>query len=310
MRLDKPSCGTRPDLDTLFKLTETDVDLSDSNSLWALRGELASFATDREWLLEALSLELRKKKNWNFTGELPNSFLLRRGDDFSLRLNIWLPERKNRLAASFENTLGAYDYPHDHNFDLLTVACFGPGYRTQIFEYDRDQTSGAPGELVDVQSRGVIHHAPGDVLLYEKCHDIHVQLPPEDVSVTLNVLPQLSSDAQMTQLTFLPHDQGVMKVMGRPANFENRQMGALKLLLKVAETDKAAEAVAIETIETCAHRHETPVVRRQATSLLRALDRGAGLRELSELSDAEMGEQRYYEIAEAGRMNRGRFEGV
>ena len=104
-----------------------------------------------------------------------------------LRANIWPAENdlcfKTSGARSF-----VYGVPHDHNFSFLTSGYCGPGYRSDYYEYDYESVSGYAGEPVDLRfvERSALHQ--GKLMLYRAHLDIHSQLPPEALSVSLNVM--------------------------------------------------------------------------------------------------------------------------
>ncbi|MFE0800390.1 hypothetical protein [Streptomyces sp. NPDC058812] len=56
--------------------------------------------------------------------------LLGSGPGWTVRADIWSPADRNDAA------LHSYELPPDHNFSFLTVGHLGPGYRTEVWEYD------------------------------------------------------------------------------------------------------------------------------------------------------------------------------
>ncbi|MEO1047915.1 MAG: transposase [Pseudomonadota bacterium] len=109
-----------------------------------------------------------------------------RGSMF-LRANIWPAPQdlcfKTSGAANF-----VYDVPHDHNFSFLTAGYVGPGYRSDYYEYDYENVVGYPGEPAGLRfvERSALYE--GKVMLYRAHVDVHSQLPPEALSVSLNVM--------------------------------------------------------------------------------------------------------------------------
>lgn len=109
-----------------------------------------------------------------------------RGNMF-LRANIWPAKQdlcfKTSGAANF-----VYGVPHDHNFSFLTSGYAGPGYRSDYYEYDYDDVVGYPGEEAGLRfiERSALHE--GKLMLYRAHVDVHSQLPPEALSVSLNVM--------------------------------------------------------------------------------------------------------------------------
>jgi len=110
-----------------------------------------------------------------------------RANSAFLRAAIWPSPRDHAFrtsgAASF-----VYGAPHDHNFDFLTVGYCGPGYASDYYEYDYGQVAGYPGEAAGLRfvERSVL--GPGKLMLYRRHVDVHNQLPPESLSVSINVM--------------------------------------------------------------------------------------------------------------------------
>lgn len=95
-----------------------------------------------------------------------------------------------------------YGLPHDHNFSFLTVGYLGPGYWSDYYECDYDRILGYPGERVDLRFVERSRLTRGKVLLYRKHRDVHRQLPPESLSVSLNILALSPAGEFQEQYTF------------------------------------------------------------------------------------------------------------
>jgi hypothetical protein len=106
---------------------------------------------------------------------------------FALRANFW-PSREDSVVANSGTAPFFYDVPHDHNFSFLTVGYFGPGYGSDYYEYDYGAVAGAVGEPAPLRFVERSSLSPGKVLLYRKHRDVHCQLPPDSLSVSLNIL--------------------------------------------------------------------------------------------------------------------------
>ena len=109
-----------------------------------------------------------------------------RGTAF-LRANIWPAESEPCFIASGAKTF-VYGIPHDHNFDFLTVGYFGPGYRSDYYEYDYEEVAGVRGKSVGLRCAERSALATGRLMHYRAHRDIHAQLPPESTSVSLNIM--------------------------------------------------------------------------------------------------------------------------
>jgi len=124
------------------------------------------------------------------------TFILARRRRFYLRVNLW-PAASDALAhldpVSFNKFYVYGDrYAHDHNFDFLTIGLHGPGYLTDLWTYDNAGVTGSIGEQVQLTAQGRQRLAPGTMLLFRKSVDVHTQLAPEMLSVSLNFIPEVS----------------------------------------------------------------------------------------------------------------------
>jgi hypothetical protein len=117
---------------------------------------------------------------------LSRQFCGPRGGMF-LRANVWPAQHDLCFQTSGARSF-VYGVPHDHNFSFLTLGYAGPGYRSDYYEYDYETVAGYPGERVDLRFVERSALSEGRLMLYRAHRDIHSQLPPEALSVSLNVI--------------------------------------------------------------------------------------------------------------------------
>ena len=86
--------------------------------------------------------------------EQASYYVLYNCPSYSIRATVWLPENGSSEIGILENAVFAYDYPHNHNFDLLTVNCFGPGYETDLYRIAPLDSSVGSGAMVDAECLG------------------------------------------------------------------------------------------------------------------------------------------------------------
>lgn len=120
---------------------------------------------------------------------------------FFLRANVWPSERDHAFRTSGERSF-VYGIPHDHNFDFLTVGYFGPGYRSDYYEYDYEAVAGLCGEKAGLRFTERSALSPGKLMHYRAHRDVHRQLPPESLSVSLNVVAADSAAGWFDQYGF------------------------------------------------------------------------------------------------------------
>lgn len=149
---------------------------------------LQRLANDREFLGDLLLDMLAGSAASPQSGYGPQAIVLSppRGEWF-LRANIWPSERDTCLKSSGAAHF-VYGAPHDHNFDFLTVGYFGPSYVSDYYEFDYERVTGWRGEAAGLRFVERSALSEGKTLLYRAHRDVHSQLPPETMSVSLNIL--------------------------------------------------------------------------------------------------------------------------
>jgi hypothetical protein len=160
------------------------VDFSCEKSLLTLVPKLHSLSLDSQFLFERLlqpSHDARPRNEYS-----AQVGALAEGPDFYIRSVIW-PPGSARITKDKSIDLG-YTGPHDHNFGFLTVGMYGPGYLTEVYEYDYNSIAGFPGEPVQLRDEQWLKLSPGRVMYFRESIDTHLQYPPEDYSISLNVL--------------------------------------------------------------------------------------------------------------------------
>jgi hypothetical protein len=162
-------------------------DLSDQNDLIASAIYLKKLGNNKDFLIDRVFAELKNCLQFQQTNTyVPEVLLLHTTSNYFIRANIWKPITKvEEQMPGFR-----YDVCHDHNFHILTIGYLGPGYRSRAYTYDRTTCVGMLGETVDLTSEGVFTLTEGKIALYRGKQDVHIQLPPERLSVSINLIPK------------------------------------------------------------------------------------------------------------------------
>ncbi len=177
-------------------------DPRDEDSFAEMGVWLARLERNRTFLSDLAIGELERR----FAGQEGNSYgaqvlMLRPpGQRYALRANFW-PALNDAVVRAGGTAPFFYDLPHDHNFSFLTVGYLGPGYWSDYYLFDgaRDGDAGDAARLVfDERAR----LEPGKLMLYRAHRDVHVQLPPDSFSVSLNVLGYDRAQPWRTQYRF------------------------------------------------------------------------------------------------------------
>lgn len=219
-------------------------------------------AANREFVRDALLAELKRiAAERNLGSFAPQSFIIHRAPPFSLRLNLWLPSVGSSRKVEQEARIYSYGRAHDHNFSLLTVGVAGPGYRTRIYEYDCTSIQGRGGEHVEMTFLEDTKLTTGKAMIYRPHHDIHVQIPPVESSMSLNLLieekdivdtPQYYFDLETSSLVPMDDNEIGRRVSFLEAvgHFANEDCACVLFDVARQNRDPSIRAAAIRAILT------------------------------------------------------------
>jgi hypothetical protein len=173
-------------LDELIDHVHASVDLEDMDSVAAAAPMFRGLANDRELVVRQLNRQVRE----HFRSDVipsAQALFLGEGRNFYVRANIW-PSDADLASGRVNQDQFTYHLAHDHNYNFMTVAYHGPGYTTDIYEYDYRKVQGYVGEKVDLRFVERVRFTQGMVMLYRAGVDVHTQLPPDDLAITLNLM--------------------------------------------------------------------------------------------------------------------------
>jgi hypothetical protein len=218
-------------------------------------------AANREFIRDALLLELKRiAQQHNLMSFAPQSFIIHRVHPFSVRLNLWLPPAGSHRKIEQEARVYSYERAHDHNFSLLTVGAGGPGYKTRIFEYDCRSISGYAGERVDMEFLEDTMLSQGKAMIYRPHRDIHVQLPPDQPSLSLNLLVEEKEIVEMPQYFF---DLATQSVVIMNDNEVGRRVSFLEAIGQFADENS------VSLLFDVARQNKNPLIRAAALRAIR-----------------------------------------
>lgn len=265
-RLIDPGAGEPITLEQLTEtLDTTPFDPHDEDSFAALGPWLARLGRNTSFLADLAieELKLRCTRQSAVNGYGPQVFLLRSPNGrYVIRANFW-PAADDAVVQASGPAPFFYGLPHDHNFPFLTYGYLGPGYWSDYYEYDGRAVAGAPGTDAGLHFVERARLDPGKLMLYRMQRDIHVQLPPDRFSVSLNILGQHPSHPWIDQYRF------------------DIARGTIAEGLTTAPSEALATLAAhlgggngVELIDHLVRRHPHPRMRRTALAALASVRRG------------------------------------
>lgn len=204
--------GPAIDLDALVDWCEAPAfDPRCEDGLAAAAPMLRALGRNRDFLADAAIAELKTRcaEQRRINPYSAQVMLLRPpGGKYVLRAAFW-PAEHDHVVRRSGTAPFLYHVPHDHGFDFLTIGYLGPGYRSDYYEYDSGSVIGHAGEGVRLRFAGRSRLREGRVLLYRANRDVHAQLPPESLSVSLNILASGPEQGWRRQYRF-DTDRGVI----------------------------------------------------------------------------------------------------
>ncbi len=243
---------------------ETHVDMRDEQSVLESAPMLRALANNRDILVEKFNHDLM---NFQSKGPSPysqSSFVLysrsRNTEHFYVRGNIWAVPQKGQHFSEKEERLFSYNLGHSHNFDFMTANWFGPGYSTEIHEFDYHALEGYIGEKVEMKLLEKVDFTDEKVMYYRRYKDIHVQLPPPSLSISLNLMASIPEYMKQDQFHF---DMNSRTISGYPATMiTSRQISVLEMARFIHDERT------VDLLDSLLRRHASPRLRAASLDVL------------------------------------------
>ncbi|MFZ8201831.1 hypothetical protein [Alteromonas portus] len=178
-------------LKDFINYVKSNVNFDDEASIRSVEPYLRKLNNNKDLLPEAICNELRQSVE-TFQSEntyQASGYILYKDEDFIVRAVCWLPLSKRKfLDPEIDRGLLVYSAPHDHDFSFMTIGHFGPGYYSDIYEYDYDRVLGLEGESVELKKLDFDRLSENKVFFFRAGKDVHIQIPPDEISVSLNFI--------------------------------------------------------------------------------------------------------------------------
>jgi hypothetical protein len=248
--------------DCIAGLNEAGFHPQEEESLLGAARWLRQLGNNRDFLAEMMIAELKAPRGGEEDASAYGAqvvMLSPLGREFFLRANFWAGRQDHMFRASGHGAF-SYELPHDHNFDFLTVGYFGPGYASDYYEYDYEAVAGVIGEKAGLRFIERSTLDPGKLMHYRAHVDVHSQLPPESLSVSVNIMHSGGAQGWLDQYSFDVERDEVAKVISP---------GGSEIFLRVAVGLEHGEA--LDLAENFARSHVSDRMR------LVALEAQAGI---------------------------------
>lgn len=227
-------------------------DPRDEESFAAMAPLLRGLAANRAFLADFAVTELKDRcaAQSRDNAYTPQVLMLHRaGANYFVRANFW-PSPGDPIFKASGASPFFYYMPHDHNFSFLTVGYLGPGYWSDYYEYDHDAALGVPGEKVALKFVERARLEPGKVMLYRANRDVHLQLPADAMSVSINIMEATPEVSLSNQYRFDVERGEIAGILNNSAT---------EALLAIAANHGGGDAR--EVVESFAARHPDERIR-------------------------------------------------
>jgi hypothetical protein len=202
----------------LIELLETgDFDPADEDNFASWGAQLKKLGNDKRFLGDLIVEELKQRCEGQLRDNQynPQVVLLHGAPGrFIIRANFW-PAMQDSVVRHSGSDPFFYNVAHDHNFSFLTVGYLGPGYWSDYYEYEYGEVVGYPGEAVNLKFIEKARLEEGKVMLYRAHKDVHLQLPADAMSVSLNILETSHSTTFRDQYRFDLEGRRIEGIMTR-----------------------------------------------------------------------------------------------
>lgn len=179
-------------VDEVLELAQTAANPRDSSSLEAIGPTFYSLHNNRSFLSEFFNREVKRIDVKRLAQYLsPQSFMLGASScgTYAVRTNVWIPIEGTSERKAMESRIFSYGAAHSHNFSFLTAGYLGSGYRSKLYEVNNpDEVRAYVGAHVPLTYIELATLSKGSLMIYESAKDVHIQLPPDELSLSLNLL--------------------------------------------------------------------------------------------------------------------------
>jgi hypothetical protein len=206
------------ELAELVEMLETgDFDSRDEDNFASWGPQLKKLGNNRTFLADLMIEELKGRcegqvRDNQFSAQVV--MLRHKAERYYIRANFW-PALTDSVIRHGGTDPFFYNIPHDHNFSFLTVGYLGPGYWSDYYEYDYGAVAGVPGEDVALRFIEKARLEQGKVMLYRAHQDVHLQLPADAMSVSLNIVESAHSASFRDQYRFDVENRKIDGIMTR-----------------------------------------------------------------------------------------------
>ena len=231
-------------LDEFRKRVLDKVDPQDPSTLTSIALDLAALANDKELMVRQVAMDIKTWQRPEFAMYSAQSCILDRFGPFTVRANLW----PSVAMTMGERDALSYNAFHDHNFSFATTNLYGPGYTTDLYEFQLLGDWARVGDTVLLEHLGERRLSEGIVVVYRKGLDMHSQIPPISPSASINLIVNDDDVLFNDQFYFDPVRR---IIIGTVENVVEKRLSALSLGRFLASEASLSPLHAISRTNKC-----------------------------------------------------------
>lgn len=246
-----------------IEISTKTIKKEDVSSLVDCVEPLQKLSNNRTFLSEYVNNELNNYIEFqNNNGYSAQTLMIHNSPLFYVRANAWDKLANNNKEIREQEDLFFFLRAHDHNFSFLTVGYLNDGYSTEIWEYENEKVIGYSGEKVDLKFLEKTTLPQGKAMIYRESTDIHAQYPPNEYSISLNIILNSFNTLKKEQFYFDLKNQRIAGLV--PSGGTGKH-----LVLELAKQFGTPNT--FDLIENIALNHDIPYLRAKAFETLYVL---------------------------------------
>jgi len=177
------------ELNDFIAYVQQHLDASSEESVLALEPQLRALGANRRFLAQYLASSLNSPTFQSGNPYAGHTFVLGGGKDFAVRAVCWLPAGDAQTQPHVYRAAEPDPIAHTHPFSLLTYGYAGPGYETAVYGCDPEELlERAVGEPIALSTARRHTLSCGEVLFFPAFRVAHIQYPPAEYSISLNLI--------------------------------------------------------------------------------------------------------------------------
>ncbi|MDI9358435.1 MAG: hypothetical protein QM528_05775 [Phycisphaerales bacterium] len=238
---------------------------NEMDTLLACSKHLKMLSNNKTFLVAYLKTEIENNIESFQRNNLSNAqtLLLHLNAHYFLRVLLWHDTKTERGKKDWRE-VGVDDIilgHHDHDTSFMTVGYMGSGYETDIWEYDCHKTAGYIGEKVEMKFLEKTSLQNGKIMVYRAGRDIHTQYPPQEFSLTINLVLKSNHKFNYAAPMFDVQKREISQI-----SINNYMINSLRYLMNIASLLKAEKLINI--LEQLSTVHPSHLIRLASLKLL------------------------------------------